>query len=92
MIISGSAGRVGKCKELFQMTVNLATGEAKPDILKNEESHFSGDEDFMVSDRELLSPEERMSLLSQYDMDREAGLPSDLKSVLKIDTSMKGFL
>ena len=75
MIISGSEGT----DALFQMTVDLATGEATAEVLENgeqdEDDDWDWDEDFPTV---RMTADDRMALLDQFDMDR-AGMPSQFK-------------
>ena len=73
-MISGSEGT----DELFQLKVNLETGEAHEDTLPQDGVfHFDDEEQ-----NNNMTDGEREALLSQYNMDRQAGTwPSQLKQV-----------
>ena len=73
IMITGSEGT----DQLFQLKVNLATGEAHADTLPQDGVFHFDDE--MTENR--MTDEERTALLTQYNMDRTT-MPSKLEWVL----------
>ena len=73
IMITGSEGT----DQLFQLKVNLATGEAHADTLPQDGVFHFDDE----MPENLMTDDERTALLTQYNMDRTT-MPSKLEWVL----------
>ena len=63
-------------EELYQMKVDLATGEATKDTLPQDGKFHLNDEEFS---EERMDPLERMMWINEYDNDRQSTMPKSFK-------------